>query len=588
MDNQAIATIFGEIADMMDIKGEDFFRVNAYRRAAQTIGHMSQDLRDLYAQDPDSLENIPGIGKALAEKIVEMLTTGKCRFYTELVHSFPKGLLAMLRVRGVGPKKVKLFFGELKIHTLAQLKKAATMGKLRELPGMGEKSERDILSAIADFEAMPHERRLIHEATAEAHEYIAYMKRCKAVATITYAGSLRRGVETIGDVDLLVCGRDHVTIMDHFVAYKEVRSVLGRGETKCSVLLSSGMQVDLRVLDKRVFGAGLHYFTGSKAHNIKIRDRAKRMGLKVSEYGVFRVTRGRDTRGSARGQRETFIGGATEEELFHLLKLPYIPPELREDRGEIAYADQHKTMPTLVTLADVRGDLHTHSRWSDGSEEIEDIARAYKKAGFSYMALTDHSKAIGITRGMNDERVAEQWDEIDELNDDLAPFRILKGSEVDILKDGRLDYSEKTLKRLEVVNASAHLHHNLPEREQTKRLIAAVSSGYVKVLSHPTGRLIQQRKPISFDYEAVFKACVDHHVALEINASPSRLDLNDQLILLARELGAKFTISSDAHHSSQREFLQYGVLMARRGWLTSKDILNTMTLKQLLAYWKLH
>lgn len=579
MNNQQIAATFEEIADMMDINGEDFFRVNAYRKSARVIGGFPVDLSEAYAKNK-TIGKIPSIGKALEEKIIEMIKTGKCTFHSELVKSFPPGLLEMLRVRGVGPKKVKLFFGELRIHNLADLKKAAQEGHLRELPKMGKKSEEDILRAIEEYEKMPHDRRLLHEALNEAQKLIAYLKKCPEIIRIQYAGSLRRGLDTIGDIDLLTsCKPGKVAkIMDFYAKYPGISEVINRGDTKSSIILSSGVQVDLRVVDDSIFGAALHYFTGSKAHNIRLRDRAKKMGLKISEYGVFRVA----------GLREELVAGRTEEELFEAVGLPYIIPEMREDNGEIEYGLKHGAMPECVELGDLRADLHTHSNWSDGSQEIQEIGEAYKKAGFEYMALTDHSKAVGVTGGMDEKKILKQWKGIDTVNKTFGTkFRILKGSEVDILKDGSLDFSEKILEKLEVLNASAHLHHQLDEKTQTKRLLKAISSGYVKILSHPTGRLINQRKPITFNMEAVFKACAKHHVALEINSTPDRMDLNDTQARLAKSLGCKFAINSDSHHSSQMGFLQYGILTARRAWLTKNDVINCMTLKDLLKYWKI-
>ncbi len=581
MDNQKIADVFSEIGDILDIQGVDFFRVNAYRRAAQTIAHIPYTLGDEYLKT-GTFEKIPGIGVELSKKIIELITTGRSLYHDELVASVPKGLLEMLRVRTVGPKKVKLFFGTLGIENLKQLKKAALAGRLRGLPKMGEKSEAEILKAIEEYETMPHGRRLFHEAFLEAKRLVAYIGKFPAVSQVQYAGSLRRGVETIGDIDILcapkkMSGRIVSDIMDYYAQYPEISLVMNRGETKSSVLLKTGIQVDLRVVDSQIFGAALHYFTGSKQHNIRVRDRAKQKGLKVSEYGVFKIS----------GKKETLIGGATEEEIFRAVGLPYIIPEMREDRGEVAYGLKHGKMPDVIDLDDLRSDLHTHSTWSDGSEDIETLASVYKKAGFEYMALTDHSKMVGVTGGMSDARVVEQWKEIDAVQKKLGTFRILKGSEVDILKDGSLDFSESVLKKLEVICASTHLYHGLSESDQTKRILRAVSSGYVKILSHPMGRLINQRKAISFDMEAVFQACADYHVALEINASPERMDLDDTHVRLAKTFGCRFAINSDAHHSSHLSYLQYGVMTARRAWLDKKDVINTMTLKELLKYWKL-
>ena len=452
---------------------------------------------------------------------------------------------------------------------------------------MGEKSETELIKAIEEYEGMPHERRLLHEALQEAQRYVAYLQKCDLIAQVQYAGSLRRGVETIGDIDIL-CAPKPATkkrtfeamvekIMNYYAEYPEVKLVINRGETKSSVILKSGIQVDLRALDASIFGAALHYFTGSKEHNIRVRDRAKRLNLKISEYGVFKI----------KGKKETLIAGKTEEEVFQSIGLPYIIPEMREDRGEIEHGLKHKKMPVTIELDDLRGDLHTHSKWSDGAETIEILAQAYRKAGFEYIALTDHSRAVGVAKGMDDERVVEQWDAIDETNIEMRPFRIFRGSEVDILKDGSLDFQEHILKKLEVINASAHLYHSLSSEDQTKRLLRAIQSGYVKILSHPTGRLINQRKPIEFNMEAVFMACLDHHVALEINSSPDRMDLNDTHVKLAKSLGCKFAINSDSHHSSQMGFLSYGITIAKRAWLSKEDVINTMTLKELLKYWRI-
>lgn len=568
---------------MLDIKGENRFRVIAYSRAAQVIRNLPFDLRDLVLKDVRKLTDIPGIGKDLALKIAEMVTSGRCPFHEKLIKSFPPGLLSMLRLRTVGPKRVKLFYSRLGIKNIAELKKAAEKGLLRALPKMGEKSEKEILEAIREFEATPHERRSLHEALQEATKYVEYLKKCDCISQVEYAGSLRRRLETIGDIDILAAWKDGARgasekIMRHFVKYSEVSKILSQGETKSQALLKSGIQVDLRVVEPEIFGAALHYFTGSKGHNIRIRDRAKKMGLKVSEYGVFKV----------RGKKETLIAGKTEEEVFRAVGFSFIPPELREDRGEIEWAEKKKPFPKLIELSDLAGDMHCHSQWSDGSEPIEEVARAYLQAGFSYMAMTDHSKAVGITRGLSDEKAQKYFDEIDRVQKKIGShFRILKGSEVDILKNGVLDYSEKVLGQFEWLVASVHSYFRLPEEEQTRRVITAIKSGFIKVLGHPTARMIYERQPISLNMEAVVKACVDYHVALEINGSPPRMDLNDVHVKMAKDLGAKFVISTDSHHSSQRQFLTYGIAIARRGWLTKEDVLNAMPLEKMMKYFNL-
>lgn len=613
MDNQQISAIFQEISDMLDIKGENRFRVIAYSRAAQITRNLPFDLRDVVLQDVGKLTDIPGIGQDLANKIAEMVTGGKCEFHENLVKSFPPGLLNMLRLRTVGPKKVKLFYSQLGIKNIPELKKAAEKSLLQKLPKMGVKSEAEILEAIREFESTPHERRSLHEALREATKYVEYLKQCDDILKVEYAGSLRRRLETVGDIDILAAWKDEKTgkvlknaehaerakkakkISDYFVKYPQAAKILSQGETKSQVLLKSGIQVDLRVLPPEIFGAALHYFTGSKAHNIRIRDRAKKMGLKVSEYGVFEVR-------GVREKGEMLIAGKTEEEVFRAVGFSYIPPELREDRGEIEWAEKKKLFPPLIELEDLRGDLHCHSQWSDGSEPIEDVVRAYFQAGFSYMAITDHSKAVGIARGLTDEKAQKYFQEIERVQKKIDAenhaengipdkpeyhsFRILKGSEVDILKDGALDYSEKVLKQFDWLVASVHSHFRLPEEEQTKRVITAIQSGFVKVLGHPTGRMIHERQPIQLNMEAVIQACIDHHVALEINGSPPRMDLNDVHVKMAKDLGAKFVISTDSHHSSQREFLRYGIAIARRGWLTKENVLNTMPLDKMMKFFK--
>jgi DNA polymerase (family 10) len=586
MDNQKIADIFQEIANMMDIRGDNRFRVIAYSRAAQTISGLAFDLRDVVMRDVHELNKIPGIGQALAATIVELVTTNRCEWYEELKAEFPPGVLQMLKLRGVGPKKVKLFYGTLGIKTIAELKKAAQAGKIRELPKMGEKSESEVLASIEHFESTPHDRRSLHEGFQEAMQYIVHMKKSAKVKKIEYAGSLRRGSETIGDVDLLVAAKDSdvPAIMKHFLEYGEVAKVLGHGETKSSVVLKSSLQVDLRVIPLAIFGAALHYFTGSKNHNIRIRDRAKKMGLKVNEYGVFRLP-------VKEGGEEVFVAGATEEELFSTIHLAWIPPEMREDRGEVELSEKlfakKKKMPELVELSDLRGDMHCHSEWSDGTEPLEVVAQGYMKAGFEYMAMTDHSKAVGITQGLTDEKAQRYFAEIERVQKVLGnTFTILKGSEVDILKDGSLDYSDKVLKQFDWLVGSVHSHFKLPQEDQTKRVLTAIQSGYLKVLGHPTSRLIHDRPPILLNMEAIIKACIDHHVALEINGSPSRMDLNDVHVKMAHDMGAKFVISTDSHHSSHMGFLHYGILTARRGWLTKEAVLNTWPLEKLLRWFQ--
>ena len=593
MDNQKIAEIFQEMGDMLEIQGANRFRVLAYQKAARTIADLPRELNDIYRKDPGKLEELPGIGKDLAGKIVELLKTGKCRAHQDMLKTFDRGLLEILRVRGVGPKKVQLFYSKLGIDSIVKLKKAAAHGQLRDLPGMGEKSESEVLKALGEY-AMHQERMLLAVALHTAEKIVEYMKKCKFVRRVEYAGSLRRMKDTVGDIDVLAAAKnpekDHAKIMDFFLKYPEVKDVIARGETKSAVILKNGVQSDLRVLDEKIYGAALHYFTGSKAHNVMVRDRAKKMGMKLNEYGIFKVTRG----------GEKLIGGRTEEEVFKIVGLPYIPPELREDRGEIEAGSKHK-LPDLIELKDLRGDLHVHSRWSDGTQEIEEIARGYREAGFEYIVMSDHSPAVAVAHGLTSERFKMQWDEIDEINADFEKeakrsagllksartFKIFKGVECDILPDGRMDLPDSILKKMDIVIASVHSRFNMSEKEMTERVLNAFKNPYVKIFGHPSGRLINRREPYHIDMEKIIDAAVHRGIALEINSQPDRLDLQDYYCKMARDRGAKFVVNSDGHNTSQMDFLRYGMAVARRGWLTKGDVINTKSLKDLMKFFSL-
>jgi DNA polymerase (family 10) len=577
MENKQIAAILSEMADILEIQGADFFRLNAYRKAAINILNMPQDLRDIVDKNPRDLEKLPGIGKGLQQKIVELITTGKCQEYEDIKKNFPEGLLEILRLRGLGPKKVKLLYSELQIKNLKELKMAAEAHIIQTLPGMGAKSEADILKAIDEYAHFSSDRFLIDEAMQEAVRIIEYMKECKDIKKIEYAGSLRRCQDTIGDIDILVTVKDPVksqkVIMERFVKYPEVLSIVAEGETKSSVTLRSGIDVDLRVIDNESLGAAMHYFTGNKNHNIRIRDLAKRKGLKVSEYGIFKG--------------EKMIGGKEEKEIFEAVGLPYIAPEMRSDNGEIEYGLEHGKFPKLIELKDLKGDLHNHSVYSDGQNTIEEMAQAFIGKGYEYFGISDHSSVMGITGGMGKKDISAEWAEVDKLNKKLkGKITILKSCEVDILKDGSLDFDDEILKNLDFVIISAHMYQRLSPEEQTKRLISAIENKYSGILGHPTGRMINRRAPMEFDMARVIDACVKNNVALEINSNPLRLDLIDKYIRIAKEKGAKFVINTDSHAPDQIEFIKYGVGIARRGWLTKEDVLNTLNLKDLTAYFK--
>lgn len=577
MDNKAIASIFDEMGNILEIQGADFFRVNAYRKAALTIQNLPTDLRQMVYKNPQDIDKIPGIGKVLKDKIIELVQTGKCKEHEEMKKGFPEGLLEMMNLRGVGPKKVKLFYSELRITTIKQLKDAAEKHLIRVLPKMGEKSEEEILKAIEEYSNFSMDRHLISEALQEAERYIEYMRTLKQIRHIQYAGSLRRWQETIGDIDILVtcknAEKDYKNVMSHFVKYGEVLNVVAEGETRSSVILESGMNVDLRVVNDESFGAALHYFTGNKEHNVRIRDLAKRKGLKVNEYGVFKG--------------EKIIAGKAEEEIFKAVGLPFIIPELRKNDGEIEYGLKHKKFPKFIELSDIKADLHSHSTYSDGKNTIVEMAEAFIKKGYEYFAITDHSSIMGVTGGMGTTDIKRQWKEVDELNKKLkGKIKILKGCEVDILKDGSLDFSDEVLKQLDVVIISAHMFNRLDADEQTKRLIAAIENKYSMIMAHPTGRLINKRAEMEFDMEKVLDACKANKVAVEINSNPMRLDLTDKYVRIAKEKGLKFVIDTDAHSTDNPDFMKFGIGIARRGWLEKNDVLNTLSLKEFDTYFR--
>jgi DNA polymerase (family 10) len=569
MENKTIADIFTEIADILDIQGENPFRIRSYRNAARTIGDLGESLQGLIKAGRN-IEEIPGIGKSIHEKIAEIAATGKCRLLEELRQKTPPGLTELLRLEGLGPKKVKLLYESLGVDSVDRLEKAAQAGRLRDLAGMGEKTEEKILKSIDQFRAGIGRFKLSTGFIfAEALE--RYLREVSGVKRIDPAGSLRRRRETVGDLDLLAICAKSSKVMDRFTAYGEIQEVISRGETKSSVRLRNGLQVDLRVLDEESYGAALHYFTGSKAHNVAIRERAKEMGLKVSEYGVFRA---RD---------EKRLAGDLEEEVFRAVGLPFIPPELREDRGEIAAAEGGK-LPKLIEPADLRGDLQMHTTATDGKNSILDMAKKAKELGYAYVAITDHSQAVRVAGGLNEKALARHLKEIEKANGQISGIRILKGVEVDILGDGSLDLKDDILKECEVVLASVHSRFNMEEGEMTKRILRAIRNPRVHILAHPTGRLILEREPYKVNLKEVIQAAVDHGVVLEINAYPDRLDLRDVDARMARDMGARLAISTDAHSAPQLELMKYGVFTARRGWIEAKDVINTYPLDRMLEF----
>ncbi len=565
MKNQQIAKIFSEISELLELKGENVFRIRAYRRAAQNMDGLSKDVSTLSQEE---LESIPGIGKDLAGKIHEFLETGKIAKHEELKREIPGGVLQLLTVPGLGPKKAKMLFEQLKVKSVDGLEAAIRKGKLAGLPGIQKKTEENILKGI-EFIKRGAERRPLGRALPLAEDIVRRIKDIAPVDNIEVAGSIRRRKDTVKDIDILTTSKQPEAVMDAFVKLPHVSRVLMHGPTKSSVITEDGIQVDLRVVDADSFGAALLYFTGSKQHNIKLREMAVRAGLKISEYGVFKEP----------GEKR--IGGKKEEDVYKALKLPFIPPELREDTGEIEAALAGK-LPDLVMLDDIKGDLHVHTNWSDGSHDLGALVQAAKKKGYSYLAITDHTKGLGVAHGLDEKRLAEEIKLIDETNKKLSGFRVLKGIEIDIRSDGRLDLPDDALAGLDIVVASIHSGFKQTQAQITERLISAVRNPCVSVIAHPTGRLIGERDAYAVDMEAVLKEAAKYGVAMEINAYPLRLDLNDLHAKMAKELGVPLVISTDTHVTSQFDFMAYGVAIARRGWAEKKDVLNTLESDQLI------
>jgi DNA polymerase (family 10) len=565
MKNQQIAAIFNEIAELLELKNESVFRIRAYRRAAQNIDGLSKDVATLSDKD---LTSIPGIGPDLAGKIHEFLTTGKVAKHQELRKEIPGTVLELLRIPGLGPKTAKMLYEKRKIKNIDELEALTRAGKLAGLPGIQKKTEENILKGI-ELLKRGTDRRPLGRVLPLAEDIVRRMKDSAPVDKIEVAGSIRRWKDTVKDIDILTTSKKPAEVMDAFVKLPHMGRVLAHGETKSSIVTDEGIQVDLRVVEEDSFGAALAYFTGSKQHNIKLREMAVRTGLKINEYGVFK------------GPEEKKIGGKYEEDVYKSLKLPFIPPELREDTGEIDAALSGK-LPDLVTMEDIKGDLHVHTKWSDGSHDLDTRVEAARKRGYQYIAITDHTKGLGVAHGLDEKRLAEEVQLIDEANKKLLGFTILKGTEIDIRTDGRLDLSDEALAGLDIVVASIHSGFKQTEEQITKRILAAVRNPYVSVIAHPTGRLIGERDAYAVDMDAVLKEAAKYGVAMEINAYPLRLDLNDLHIKMAKQYGVQLVINTDTHVTSQYDFMTYGVSVARRGWVEKKDVLNTLPYEQLI------
>ncbi len=562
--NADIAAVFEEIADLLEIQGANPFRIRAYRNAARTLEGLGHDARTLVEEGED-LTQLPGIGKDLAAKIEEIVNTGHCQALEKLRKEFKGAPTELLNIGGLGPKKVKVLYQDLGISSVEQLRQAAREQRIRGLPGFGEKTEEKILAAI-ETQKEAKTAFMLPVAMQYAESLVEYLKGIKGVKQVVVAGSYRRRKETVGDLDILVTVGRGSQVMDRFAAYDEVREVVSKGDTRSSVILRSDLQVDLRVVDDECYGAALHYFTGSKAHNIAVRKLGQKRGLKINEYGVFKG--------------EKLIAGKTEESVFKTVGLPYIPPELREDRGEIKAAQEGR-LPELVTLSDLKGDLHMHTKATDGRNTLEEMARAAQDHGFQYLAVTEHSRRLTVARGMDHRRLMEHMEAIDHLNDKLKGFTVLKGIEVDILEDGSLDLPDEVLARLDLVIGAVHSKFNLSESMQTERILRAMDRPHFSILAHPSGRLFPNRPPYEVDMEKVIGKARQRGCFLELNAQPERLDLSDNYCQMAKDQGVLVSINSDAHSISDFDKLDFGVGQARRGWLEKKDVLNTRPLAEL-------
>lgn len=573
MTNAEIAEAFTMIGKILDLKGENPFKVRAYERAGQTIAALPRELSDIYAEGGiKALREIGGIGFDLSLKIEEMVTTGKLKFLAEVERSVPSGLLRVMQVEGMGPKKTKIVWEKLKVKNVEDLEKAAKSGKLAALPRWGEQSAKKVLEAIASRRSLGT-RTSIAAAFSLAQGLAEQLKKSGLCEKLEIAGSLRRRKETIGDIDILATSKHPAKVMALFTGLPVVKRVINKGSTKSTILLSSGIQADLRVVEPAVFGAALHYFTGSKDHNVKIRMMAQKKGITISEYGVFRGTP---------EKKGKLIAAATEEEVFAAVGLPWIPPEIREDRGEIEAA-QRGELPELIEDGDLRGDLHLHSNFSDGNADMTTMARAAKDIGLAYIAITDHGSAMGMVKGIKRANIAEYLRMIERARKDVPGIHILSGVEVDIQPDGSLYLPDDVLKKLDWVVASVHSQFRQTPAEMTRRLIAAIENPHVRVIGHPTTRLLLKRPGADFSAEAVFRAAARHGVAMELNASVERLDLSDVHCKLAKDLGVKIVISSDAHSPRELDY-RFGIAQARRGWLEKKDVINTMPWGKLQAW----
>jgi DNA polymerase (family 10) len=562
--NQKIADMFNEMADLLDIEGNNPFRVRAYRNASRIVSDFPQKITDLVAQGKD-LTQWPGIGKSLAEKIATIVKTGRLPQLEAEEKRIPPVLVELTKISGLGPKRIKAIYYAYHIKSIADLQRLVDEGKIAALPGFGEKTESAIKAGLKQLMNTPLRLRL-DMAAQIADEIVAYLQKYRGLEKLDVAGSYRRYKETVGDLDLLAIAKNGEKLIQYFVKYPEVARVLSRGETRSTILLKNGFQIDLRVMPKESYGAALYYFTGSKSHNIAVRKIALKHKLKINEYGIFK------------GKRQ--VGGKSEHDIFSLLNMQYVEPELRENNGEIEAALENR-LPKLVQLSDIRGDLHSHTNETDGHYTLAEMAAAAQAKGYEYLAITDHSQRLTVANGLDKKRLLAQIKAIDALNEQLKGFTILKAIEVDILEDGSLDLPDDVLKELDLTVCSVHSKFNLSEKKQTERIIRAMDNPYFKILGHPTGRLLNRRSPYVLDLSRLLQAAKERGCFVELNAQPERLDFSDIYCRMAKEVGVKVAISTDAHSIYHFDFMRFGVGQARRGWLEAKDVINTRPLREL-------
>ncbi len=560
MQNKEIAGILDKVALLLELQGENPYRVRAYQNAARTISGLPQSVAEMIRKEQD-LTDLSGIGKDMADKLKEIIETGQLEQLRQLEKKVPSGLIELTEIANLGPKRVKKIHDELDVSSIDELEKAAKKHKVRALDGFGSKTEGQIVKAIKSHKEDESKKRFRLDTALEiAEPLIQHLKEARGLRKIDIAGSVRRKKDTIGDIDILVVCDQNTDVMNFFVKYDKVQEVLAKGKTKSSVLLTNNCQADLRIIEKESYGAALMYFTGSKQHNVELRQIAVENGWKMNEYGIFKD--------------DKMLAGSSEEDIYAQFDMAFVPPELREDRGEIKAASSND-LPALVSLEDIRGDLQSHTTASDGRFSLEEMANAARKKGYSYFAITDHSKHLTVARGLDEKRLLEQIDEIEALNEKWDDFRILKSAEVDILEDGSLDLTDDVLKKLDVVICAIHSQFNLSGQKQTERTLKAMDSPYFNIFAHPTGRLIGKRRPYEIDLKQIMEKAKKKRCYLEINAQPDRLDINDSYAKMAKEMGVKVAISTDAHTINELDCMHFGVAQARRGWLSKQDVLNT-------------